>query len=87
MDNTMTPTKNDLSKKADSFVKRASNVGHDLMESDFGNQLSNRWQEIRDRGEDVYSSSVEVVRRYPLAAISTALAVGIMTGMILKRRH
>jgi ElaB/YqjD/DUF883 family membrane-anchored ribosome-binding protein len=94
MDNSMTSTKNDLSRKADSitskadnFATKAKNAGEQILDSDFGGQLTEKWGQIRDRSEDVYNSSVEVVRRHPLATVSTALAVGILTGMILKRRH
>lgn len=94
MDNSMTPTKNDISKKADTFAnkgdtlaQKAKHLGEDILDSDFGSQVTEKWGQIRDRSEDVYNSSVEVVRRHPLATVSTALAVGVLAGMILKRRH
>jgi|GEM_PF-3493398 len=87
MDSSMTATKNDFQKKADGLTPKAKSVSERLLDSDLGDQVAEKWGQIRERSEDVYNSSVEVVRRHPLATVSTALAVGVLAGMILKRRH
>lgn len=88
-------SKNDITRKADSFASRAENKADDLaskaknlMDSDVADQLSQKWNQFRDRSSDVYNSSVDVVRRHPVATVGTVLAVGVLAGMILKRnRH
>ena len=93
MENTL--TKNDFARKGDSFANRAEDKAggiaekaKNLMDSDLMDQVSEKWSQFRDRSTDVYNSSVDVVRRHPVATVGTALAVGVLTGMILRRnRH
>jgi ElaB/YqjD/DUF883 family membrane-anchored ribosome-binding protein len=94
MENTIASAKNEFARKTDSFVDRAENKAGELatkaksmMDSDWSDQLSQKWNQFREQSTDVYNSSVDVVRRHPVATVGTVLAVGVLAGMILKRNH
>ena len=42
---------------------------------------------MKDQTVQAYNSSIEIVRRNPVKSLATALGLGVIVGLVARRRH
>jgi ElaB/YqjD/DUF883 family membrane-anchored ribosome-binding protein len=75
-----------LKNKAPLAVDKASHGGHDVMESVESFSLQETFNDIKEKTEETWNSSLKVVRNNPVKSLAIALSLGLAAGYLFKRR-
>jgi hypothetical protein len=85
MANTQIAAKTKIAKKINSL----SNLEMDSSQSMFDNvreNIINQYEDLKDQVSDVTETSISFVKKYPLYTLAGALAIGVVTAMVIRGR-
>lgn len=81
---------NNINSKASAVAKSAANKARsateELIDSSNPHQLTERLQDYRDRGVELYDASMDRVRENPMTSLAIAMGLGFIAGLFMRRR-